>query len=114
MTLGSMNVGSDLVKSIQPRTAFWFLVSWAVLWLIGIYLNGGFGPYRTVPSLLTASLACASLGGLSFATLFSARFQTLVLRPSTLDQARPGLIISGTVGTAGFAALLLEAWWRIH
>jgi len=113
-TLGSMNIGADLFKSIQPKAGLWFLVFWAVLWLIGVYLNGGFGPYRTVPSLLTALLACLSLGALSFATLFSARLQTLVLRPSTLRQARPGLLISGALGAAGFTALLLEAWWRIH
>jgi hypothetical protein len=87
-----MNWLWDLVKSLKISSILVVFVVWNAIGLVGLSLNGGYGPIRTLAGGLVMALECALLAGAAAAVAVSPAWQRRVLRPDAdVQVARPGL-----------------------
>ena len=84
-----------------------FVVLWNLLFFVAHQLNGGAGPLTSATPALTIAVACFGLALVGLGGLTSERVRAVVLRPTAdFAVARPGLMLSATVGVLLFLALL--------
>ena len=76
----------------------------------GVHLNGGFGTFNNLPSLLVAAFGTCALAILCFGALYSPAIRSIVLRPdSDVSVAKPGLQFIGFLGALLTVLTLLSA-----
>jgi len=104
----------------DPRTPIEFrgiyaiaaVVLWTINGLIGVWLNGGFGPLKTVQSALVFSLGGAILLTVMVGPLLSRTLNAMAFKPNAdLKNMTSGLIFCGFVG---FFLVMGGLWTAFH
>jgi hypothetical protein len=99
------------IRSLRPIFIVGFLVVWNIVMSFGVHLNGGFGPFSDLRSLLVAGFGTLSLAILCFGAVYSPIIRNVVLRPdANVSEAKPGLLFIGLLGGLLTALTLLSAW----
>jgi hypothetical protein len=89
----------DLNRQLNPRFAFWSWVVWTSVCVVGVVLNGGFGPMHNPASLWLGTFLCASLVFFSAGALAIPSVRRVVLRPdAAISTVRKELILVAVIG----------------
>lgn len=90
-----------LIKTLKPVAIITAIVTWNVLCLTGIWLNGGMGKLETPGAVIAMVSACGLLSVMSFLVATSATWQRIALRPgSDPRDPRPALLFLSFLGAA--------------
>lgn len=81
-----------------------FVVGFVIIWNLamgfGVHLNGGFGPFNNLASLLVAGLGTILLSALCLGAVYSPAIRGIVLRSdASVSDAKPGLLFLGFLGS---------------
>jgi hypothetical protein len=102
-------------EHLRPSFMVAFAVVWNLLCFVGVSLDGGYGPIKSVSAALVAAVACAGVAFVGFGTLLFASVRNVVLRPNAdLSAVRSGLIFVGILGSALTLGALFTALSHAH
>ena len=95
-----MDLIGALARGLKPSASIAAVVGWNVLCGIGIYLNGGLGRLKTVPSVLMMFVACTAMTIFALATVMSERWRRIVLRESAdVDSVVSAMLFLALIAT---------------
>jgi hypothetical protein len=104
-----MNIWKS-IPSLRPAFIIGFIVTWNLIMGFGIHLNGGFGPFSNLSSLLVAAFGTTALAIISIGAIHWPAVRAVVLRPTArLSDAKPGLMFLGLLGGLLTVLTLLSA-----